>query len=82
MLCVGKPLVAHKNDPNAHAIQSVLDSKTFGVVDLCEGVINEGRLQRIRGFAQGVECGGCLGSQTATPSLCNVNSANFCTSLA
>ena len=25
MLCVGKPLVAHKDDPNAHAIQSVLD---------------------------------------------------------
>ena len=25
MLCVGKPLLAHKDDPNAHAIQSVLD---------------------------------------------------------
>ena len=63
-------------------VNCVARTKTFGVVDLCEGVINEGRLQRIRGFAQGVECGGCLGSQTATPSLCNVNSANFCTSLA
>ena len=25
MLCVGKPLAAHKYDPDAHAIQSVLD---------------------------------------------------------